>query len=332
MSAKISEIAYYLPENILTNESLETLSPPWSAKEIWEKVGIKQRHIAGKDETALDLAVKACEKLLTDQNKLRIDFIILCTQSPDYLIPSTACLLQNRLGLKTTVGAFDFNLGCSGYIYGLALAKGLIKSGISSCILLVMAETYSKHIHCHDKANLTIFGDAAAATIVELSEKDKIGEFILGTDGKGWNRLIARRGGIKNMIMCSSSDESNKKNGNTTSEYLYMDGPEIFNFTIKEVPSLVNETLKKNELSLQTVDYVIFHQANKFILDYLRKKMDIPLNKFYLDMEYTGNTVSSTIPIALKNAMDAKKIQEGSKVLLTGFGVGYSWGAVVIEL
>ncbi len=332
MGSRISDIGVYLPDKILSNEELAAEFPEWAAEKIGDKIGISKRHIAADDETALDMAVKACEHILTDELKNRIDFILLCTQSPDYLLPTSACILQDRLGLRTDIGALDFNLGCSGFIYGLALSKGLIASGIASNILLVMSETYTKHILKTDKSNRSIFGDGAAAILVEKSTNEQIGEFVLGTDGRGKDNLIIHSGGMRNRVEPSKNKLFQQDMEILNPGYLYMNGPEIFNFTIKSVPSLVSETLLRNKTTLDKIDFVIFHQANKYILEYLRKKMKIPEDKFYIDMEETGNTVSATIPIALASARKKNLIKQGDKVLLTGFGVGYSWGAVIVEI
>lgn len=327
---KISAIDYYLPEKIYTNEELEKDFPEWNSEKIEEKVGIKQRHIASDSETALDLAVKSCEKIFTTRDKNTIDFILFCTQSPDYFLPTTACILQDRLELRKNIGALDFNLGCSGFVYGLAIAKGLIASGIANTTLLVTAETYSKHIHKEDKANRSIFGDAAASVIIERDENKNNFQFELGTDGSGYDNLIVKNGGFKSCLGTKSEIDDENKDF-FSDDYLYMNGPEIFNFTIENIPHLINETLKKNHLEKEDINWFIFHQANKYMLNYLRKKAKIPEEKFYINMENTGNTVSATIPIALKNCLEEGKIQKGHKVLIAGFGVGYSWGATIIE-
>jgi 3-oxoacyl-[acyl-carrier-protein] synthase III len=330
--AAIIKTDYYLPKNILTNKHLADEFPEWNATRIEEKVGIKQRHIVSPGQTATDLAYEACEKVLEGFDRKQVDFLLLCTQSPDYYLPTSACLLQERLGLATCIGAFDYNLGCSGYIYGLAIAKGLISAGLAKNILLVTAETYSKQLHPKDKGNRSIFGDGAGASIISSSENNKILEFELGTDGKGRDNLITENGAFRNMNNPQAPDvidaEGNLRNPNC----LYMNGPEIFNFTLDIIPSLINKTLEKNKLALENIDFFIFHQANKFILDYLRKKLNIPKEKFYINMTETGNTVSATIPIALKQCLDNSIVKEGMKVILAGFGVGYSWGAVVIEI
>lgn len=332
MGVKITNIEYYLPEKIITNDDLEKEFPDWSSDKIEKKIGIRERHIVKNNETALDLALKAADKVLRNYNKDKVDFLILCTQSPDYYLPTSACILQNKLGLKTDIGAFDYNLGCSGFIYGLALAKGLILSNIASNILLITSETYTKHIHRKDKGNRTIFGDAAAATIVEKSETEQIDEFVLGTDGSGYKNLIVPNGGLRNRYNPSAQEIVDDSGNIRTDNNLYMNGPEIFNFTIKAVPKVVAETLVKNNITLDDLDYVIFHQANKYMNEYLRKKINIPKEKFYLNLLHTGNTVSATIPIAIKDALDNKLIKKEDKVLLVGFGVGYSWGGTIITI
>jgi 3-oxoacyl-[acyl-carrier-protein] synthase-3 len=332
MGSTIKAIGIYLPEFILTNEKLAADFGRWEADKIESKLGIKERHITAKNETAGDMAFKAALNVLSDYKKEKIDMLILCTQSPDYFLPTTACVLQDRLKLRTDSGAYDFNLGCSGYIYGLAMAKSFIKTGIASTVLLITSETYSKHINPGDLALRTIFGDGAAATIIESSQEEQIHEFVLGTDGSGKNNLIVPNGGFRNSYNPSAEQHKTESDDIYTDNNLFMNGPEIFNFTIDAVPQAVELCLKKNCLSLEEIDYFIFHQANKYMIEYLRKKIGIPREKFYADMLYTGNTVSSTIPIGLYDAVGNGKLVKGNKVLLCGFGVGYSWGAVVVTI
>ncbi|MDR6544450.1 3-oxoacyl-[acyl-carrier-protein] synthase-3 [Chryseobacterium rhizosphaerae] len=321
---KVSKIEYYLPELVLTNKDLEKEFPEWSSERIHEKVGISQRHISAAHETVLDLAVQSSEKLFENYDRSKIDFILFCTQSPDYFLPTTACILQDKLGLRKNIGAMDFNLGCSGFVYGLAFAKGLIAAGIAKNILLVTSETYTKHINPKDKGNRSIFGDASASTIIEQVENAGDYKFCLGTDGSGAENLIVKKGAFRTDFELSPDNEFDPEN-------LYMNGPEIFNFTIENIPGLVKETMEVNGLTMDDIDHFVFHQANSFMLNYLRKKTKIPTEKFYIDMEKTGNTVSATIPIALKNMMDKGILKKSDKVLLAGFGVGYSWGATVLD-
>ena len=321
MYSKIQAIEYYLPKRVLTNSDLEEKFEKWDSSKIEKKVGIKNRHIADENETSLELGLVAAKKILYYVNKEDIDFVLFCTQSPEYFLPSGSCVIQERLGLRKNIGAFDINLGCSGYTYGLAIADSLIKNKIANNVLFITAETYSKYINPSDIGNLSVFGDGAAATFITGSERNKILSFELGTDGAGYDKLIVRSGAMnKNSL----DDEESK--------YLYMDGPDIFNFTMEVVPKLVNDVLNKNFMVINDIDMFIFHQANKYILNYLRKKIGIPKEKFYVNLIETGNTVSSTLPIALKQCLDDKIIKSGDKVMLIGFGVGLSWGGVVIEI
>ena len=332
MKAFIKAISYYLPEKVVSNDDLVKDFPEWSVEKIAAKIGIKTRHIAGECEFVSDMAVKAAQKLFEEHNISpdEIDYILLCTQSPDYFLPTTACLVQDRLGIPTTAGAIDFNQGCSGYIYGLSLAKGLIFGNIAQNILLITSETYSKHISKQDKGNRTIFGDAASATLITTEGVASIENFALGTDGKGAENLIVKNGGVKNPVRTNKTTEDDF--GNVLSDdYLFMNGSAIFNFTVESVPKLVHQTLQKNNLQFDEIDFYIFHQANKYMLNHLRKKIGIDESRFLMHMERCGNTVSSTIPIVLKEAFDDKKFPAENKILLAGFGVGYSWGGCVIN-
>jgi 3-oxoacyl-[acyl-carrier-protein] synthase-3 len=330
--SKIKNIESYFPKNILTNDMISEEFPSWSSKNIESKLGIKSRYIVDQNETALDLAYHAASKVLRKYDRSKIDFLILCTQSPDYFLPTSACILQTKLNLGKNVGAFDFNLGCSGYIYGLGLAKSLLSSNMAKSILLVMSDTYSKHINKLDFANRSIFGDGATASIIESNEIDHLYEFVFGTDGSGFNNLIIPNGGVKNRYE-DNPKLIELKNGNmNTNNDLYMNGPEIFNFTIEIIPKLIDDVLEKNKKNIEEIDYFIFHQANSFMLNYLRKKLRIPKDKFYNNILETGNTVSSTIPIALKDCMENEIVQSGDLVMLCGFGVGYSWGATIIKI
>ena len=331
MEAYIKAISYYLPEKVVTNEQLVEEFPEWSVEKIAKKVGINERHIAAEDETAGDMAFKAAEILIAEKqiDKSTIDFVLLCTQSPDYFLPSTSCIIQSKLGLPTKCGAFDFNLGCSGYEYGLAVAKGLIMSGIAKNILLLTAETYNKHIHPKDKGNRTIFGDGASASLISTGGFAKIGEFVLGSDGRGYDRLIHKTGAMRHYQ--SLNDFHEDENGTPlSSDYLFMDGKAIFDFTSDVVPTMIEETLQKNQLTMEDVDLFVFHQANRYMINYLRKLMEIDKDKFYVFMENVGNTVSSTIPIALVEAQKEGRLH--GKVVLAGFGVGLSYGAVVLDV
>lgn len=330
--AYIRAISYYLPKDIVTNEDVARQFPEWSAEKVATKVGIFCRHHSSEGETSSDMAYMAAEKLFSEHsiNRTDIDFIILCTQSPDYFLPTSACILQNRLGLNKETGAFDLNLGCSGFVYCLAVAKGLIFAGVAQNVLLLTAETYSKYLHPQDKGNLTLFGDAAAATLISSEGKGRIDEFSLGTDGSGYDKLIVRNGASRNRKLDNviTRDEE----GNLIApDNLFMNGAGIFSFTMKWVPKLVEDLLIKNKMAKEDIDLFVFHQANKFMLESLVKKIKIDPEKFFYYLKDVGNTVSSTIPIALCEAEKAGKIKIESKVMLAGFGVGLSWAGVVLQ-
>ena len=319
MEVYIQAIAHQVGSHEVTNADIVKDFPDWSEQKISVKIGIDKRYVAG-EETASDLAFKAAEKLFNEKgiDRTSIDAIILCTQSPDYFLPTTACLLQDRLGLRTDVMAFDYNLGCSGYVYGLGIAKSLIVGELANSVLLLTAEAYNRYIDKSDRGNRSLFSDAATATLVTSSKGVfKIGKPIYGTDGTGCNNLIVRGGG---------SRFSEEKATN-----LYMDGPSIFNFTLEAVPPLVQATLQKNEVAFENVDSFIFHQANKHMLKFIREAIHIPEEKFYMCLQNYGNTVSSTIPICLDNFIQEGRVKEGGTYLLAGFGVGYSWGAIMLR-
>lgn len=334
MNAVVSAIEYFLPDRVLTNDQLAAEFVDWPAEKIKEKTGIVERHIAAPEQCASDLAFEACAKLLLSGAAERndIDFLILCTQAPDYILPTTACVLQQRLGLSTSCGAFDFNLGCSGYIYGLGLAKALVESGQAQNVLLVTAETYSKFMHPLDKSVRTIFGDGAAATLVQgrHAPPNTIGPFVYGTDGRGAGNLIVPHGGMRHREADRAVVADSFGNVRSPAD-LYMNGAEIFTFTLRVVPPLIDALLRKTETTLQDYDLFVFHQANEYMLRHLRTKLKLPQEKFVLAMEHCGNTVSSTIPIALRESVSRGVLKPGHRIMLVGFGVGYSWGAAVLQ-
>lgn len=331
--AGILGIEYALPEKVITNEELAKLFANWSAEKIYNKTGIRSRHVTTENETAADLAVVAAQKLI-EKNivpKDDIDFILCVTQSPDYKLPTTACIIQDRLGLPKKTGAFDINLGCSGYIYGLAVAKSLVETGIANNVLLITAETYSKHINPLDKSTRTIFGDGAAATLIGHGGME-IGSFDLGTDGSGKDFLIIPTGGARRACTPETAVEKEAEGNVRSEDNLFMSGADIFEFTIREVPASVKRILKKENLKKDSVDLFVFHQANQFMLDFLVKLIKLDKQKFYMNFADTGNTVSASIPIALKRAMDEGVVKPNQTIVLCGFGVGLSWGSTVIRI
>lgn len=326
MNIKISHIEYYLPDKIVKNEDLAKENPEWNFSLIVAKTGIIARHVAKKNENASDLSVNAAEKIFqkgyVDRNS--IDTIIFCTQSPDFQLPTTACILQERLNLPISTAAFDFNLGCSGYIYGLAISNAMVKGGISRKVLLLCAETYSKYISKTDRTTRTVFGDGGSATVVERSNDSKsIGPFILRSDGRGWEKIIVRQD-----IQGSRLDK--EVSGNSKGR-LYVDGAGVLMFTMRRVPECVHELLEKSKKSIDDIDMFIFHQASKVVIDNIIRILSLKETKVFRGYEKIGNTISASIPIALKQAEEQNRLKAGDLIMLVGFGVGLSWGSCLIK-
>lgn len=334
MKARINSIEYYLPEKVISSAHLAQEFPDWPVEKIEAKTGIRERHVARQDECSSDLGFEAARKLFESGacRPDQIDFVLFCTQTPDYLLPTTACLLQHRLGVPTSAGALDFNLGCSGFVYGLSLAQGLIETEQARRVLLITAETYSKLIHPRDRSVRTIFGDAGAATLIEGVESNEsfLGPFVFGTDGGGAKNLMVPAGGMRCPRSAESAVAIEDRSGNRRSrDNLHMDGAKIFEFTLKTVPLCVSRLLEKSGVGIEAIDRFIFHQANEFMLEHLRQKLALAPQRFSLALRDCGNTVSASIPIAMKNDRDAGKLGANATAMLVGFGVGYSWAGTL---
>jgi 3-oxoacyl-[acyl-carrier-protein] synthase-3 len=334
--ATIKAISYYLPEKKFSNEDFGKIFPDSISNANLEKLGIKERRIVGQNQTASDLAVESAVKLFKEHNidKNKIDFILFCAQEFDHYTPTTACLIQDRLEIPTHCGALDFNLGCSGFVYGLSLAKGLIDACDSKNVLLLTSSTLTKTFHPKDKNSRYIFGDGAAATLISNEpEAQNIGPFIFGTDGKRGDKIIIKDGGARNPITKESTLDFEDEYGNVTNNaHFFMNGTSIFNFGLKTVPKMIAELLEKANLKMDEIDLFVFHQTNNFMNEMIRKKIGIPENKFIIHIENCGNTVSSTIPIALHESIRSGKAKKGQTILLAAFGTGLSWAATIIKL
>ncbi len=320
--AAIGPIAIHLPEKVEDNDYLAAEQPRWDMPLIYAKTGIRARHITQPGECASDLGVKAAERLFAQHqvNPKTVDFLLLCTQTPDYVLPTTACLVQDRLGLATSIGALDFNLGCSGFVYGLSLADGLIRSDAARRVLLITAETYSKYIDPSDRSLRTIFGDGAAATLIEAADTPSLGSFVFGTDGRGADTLIVTEGGAR-----PKADAVQPRKRKRWPSSLYMDGPELVKFTLEVVPPMVEKVLAGAKWTRADVDLYLVHQATTFILKHLRERMRLGPEETPEALESYGNTVSSTIPILIHDLRLSGRLRPGKRTLLVGFGVGLSW-------
>ena len=324
--ASLGPIATYFPEDVETNEDLAKEHKRWDLDLIFSKTGIARRHIAKPNECASDLGVEACNRLFHqfDIDPHSIDFLLLCTQTPDYPLPTTACLMQERLGLKTSCGAMDFNLGCSGFVYGLAVADGLIRTGAVRRVLLVTAETYSKYIDKDDRSLRTIFGDGAAATLIEAKDEPSLTGFCFGTDGTGADTLLVTEGGAR-----SAEEAHVPRHRQRWKSSLYMDGPALINFTVAAVPELIASVFEATGLADDDIDLYLLHQATKKMLQQLQERLELDDARLPICMEKYGNTVSSTIPILIDELRKSKTINAGTKSMLIGFGVGWSWAGCV---
>jgi 3-oxoacyl-[acyl-carrier-protein] synthase III len=316
----IDAIEYFLPKNTETGEDLVKENPDWRIEDIEKKTGVKTRYIASEGQTATDLAVLACEKLLDGAiDRKQIDFLIYITQSPEYALPTSACILQDRLGLKTACMAFDVNLGCSGFVYGLAVGGSLVESRVGEAGLVVCSETYSKYIDKNDRACRPLFSDGAAATLISGRETNHVGPFDIGSDGSGYKDLIVSGSGARGL----------EKNDHSMT--VAMDGAKVFMFTMGMVPQCVNNLLAAEDLSIKSIDLFIFHQASQLVIENIIRRLELPEQKVYTNYHRVGNTVSASIPIALKDAAAEGVLQDGDQVMLVGFGVGYSWAGCIVK-
>jgi 3-oxoacyl-[acyl-carrier-protein] synthase III len=317
-SARIRGIAYHLPERVLDNVELAAMSAGWTPDKILDKTGVATRRIVAPGETAGDLAEAAARRLFVQAgvDPADIDHLIFCSQTPDYRLPATACVLQHRLGLPTDAGAFDMSIGCSGFVYGLGVARGLVESGQARRVLLLNADAYSTLLRQDDLSVRALFGDGAAATLVEAANDNdgRIGAAVYGSDGSGAGKLIVPGGGAR------------EPGG---SPHLFMDGAAVMAFALKEGPAAVARLLEQTGAALDDFDLIVPHQASRLVLDGLRRRLGVATERFVVDVESMGNTVGASIPIALARLPASSRAR---RILILGFGVGLSWAAADITL
>lgn len=334
MGLKIKNIEYYLPANLVTNEDLQAQYPLWDVAKVGVKSGVLQRYWASDTETALDLASKAVSSLIESGGLdiKEVDGIIFCTQSPDFIMPSNAFLIHKAFGFRSGVWAFDYNLACSGFVYGLAIARGMFATGLANKILLINADTYSKYINKNDRSTSVLFGDGAAVTILENTEKDSVIDIALASEGSAFESFYIPAGGSRYPKSEQSKIAIADNSGNIrTDEDIHMNGFAVWKFISQTVPDQIKTLLKKNNMGFEDIDHIVFHQASKLTLDSLVKALGVDPEKIFCNLHQVGNTVSASIPIALKDAITANKIKRGDKILLSGFGVGLSWGSLILE-
>ncbi len=331
----IRGISYVLPERVETNEDLVKDFGTWTPEKIYKKTGVRQRFISDPSKPVSYYLALAGNKFFEEHPDIpreSIDMLVTCNELRDYILPATACIVHEKIGLRKTCGAIDYDLGCSGYVYGLALCKGFITSGIAKRVLFITGDVVSRYINKRDKAVRTIFGDGFAATLLEASEKDYVTSFDLGTDGSGMGDIIIEAGGTALPLSPETSIEEVNRFGNVRSkENLFMDGRKVLDFSMDVIRPSVERTLAAGGLKKEDLDLVLFHQASLLLLQHVCSNMEFDPAKFVYDLEETGNTASSTIPISLKHLLDRGVLKPGMKILLSGFGVGLSWATALVE-
>ncbi|MGJ8652208.1 MAG: 3-oxoacyl-[acyl-carrier-protein] synthase III C-terminal domain-containing protein [Opitutaceae bacterium] len=299
-------------------------------------IGLDCRRVVDTGTTTVDLCRTAAHHLLKASNigADQVDAVICVTQTPDYPQPCNAAVLHGQLGLRTDCAALDVNLGCSGYVYGLWLAHMMVSAGGCERVLLLAGDTISRLAHPKDRAVAPIFGDGGSATLVERSTDAANAWFSLETDGSGFDKLIVPAGGYRNPCSAETAEEIEDEGGNIrTPENLFMDGAEIFNFSIQVEPRAVKEMLEYAELEIENVDHFVFHQANRYILTNIAKRLKIDVAKVPMQtVERYGNQSSASIPSAICGELSEYVIDGSRRVLLSGFGVGLSWASTILDL
>lgn len=333
MRARIERVEYELPQRVVTNADLGVENPGWEMEKVQQKSGVVSRHVAGADETAFDLAARACDRLFEREDRDSVDAILFCTQTPDYVMPSNAFLLHRHLGLREQVLAFDYNLACSGFTYGLAIAQGLLAAELARRVLLVAADTYSKLINPGDRSARVLFGDGAAATLVGVSPGEEgIVDFDLATAGEHFDRFWIPAGGCRLPRSAETSVPTVDPNGNVRSQNdIHMDGMGVWAFVNSFVPRQLRSLLERNERSFADVDLFLFHQASRLTLDSLVRVLSLRPEQVFSNIADVGNTVSASLPILFEDARRTGRLRPGMMVVLAGFGVGLSSAAALMR-
>lgn len=321
--ARIAGIATTVPEKVIHNADLTELCSAQELRKIIGMVGIESRHVSDGQQCSTDLCFASAQDLIhqLDWNPASIDALIMVTQSPDYLLPSSSCLLHYRLGLNENCAAFDVGLGCSGWPYGLWLAHMLVASGQCRRVLMLHGETPSLFTNPKDRSTALLFGDAGSATAVEADPGATAKwHYNLKTDGKGYDGLIIKAGGFRQRHSVDPADY-----------YVSMNGPKLFTFTSQQVPKLIQETLGQAEVNQDAIDYFVFHQANRFITRHIANKLQIDSNKVPSTIESYGNTGGVSVPLTITRAV--QKIDNNpASFMALGYGVGLSWGSALFNL
>ena len=333
--AGISGISAVVPKTVIDNNNFTDIFNEKEIKNTIKTTGIAKRRFADEDVCSSDLCYEAADMLFDEMEIERnsIDLLIFVSQTPDYHQPATACIIQNRLGLSKSTGAFDINLACSGYIYGLSTAFSYVSQDGINRVLLLVGETLSKIISKKDKATSLLFGDGGTATLIEKKDKNAISYFSLNSDGAGESVLKIEGGGYRNQSSGKTLKFKEYNDGSIRSdEHLFMDGMEAFNFTMREVPKDIKRVLKYSQYSLDKVDYIVFHQANKFMTDFFAKKLKYPIDRVPYSLQKFGNTSAVSIPLTIVSEMKDLLDDQNKRIIMSGYGGGLSWGTVLLNL
>ena len=334
MKAAIKSIECELGAGSLTHAELCARFGEERMEKIARLSGIRNRRVVSGGVCASDLAFAAAERLFERSavGKGDVDLLIMATQSPDYLMPTTACILQDRLGLPKSCAAFDVNLGCSQYVYGLAVANAWIASGMAKNALLLAGDTPTRVIHPLDRSAVSLFGDGACATLVSASESGGMSAFDFGTDGAGFEDLIIPASGFRRPPAAADSEEFEDADGNIrTNSHMRVDGIKIFSFAYRVLPRSVNSLLEKSGLGVGDIDLFVFHQAGEKIIRRAAERIGIPDSKLCFCLSEIGNCGGSSVGVALADAAGRGRLRPGMRVVLSAFGVGLSWGSVLLE-
>lgn len=333
-TSRIVALSYEVPERRLLHAEMQQRFGSDVADKIAVSSGIVERRVVDDSQCASDLAYEAAVALFDKTNIPResIDLLVYATQTPDYLLPTTACILQRRLGLRTAIGAFDVNLGCSQVVYSYAIAHSMIVAGMARRALVMTGDTVSRIIHPHDRTVVPLFGDAGTATVLDASEDtDGFRDFLLGTDGAGADALIWPTSGLREIRTTQTAvAEADSTGAIRRRDDMFMDGAKIFLFTLKTVPDVVRTLLKRNELSVTDIDMFVFHQASELIVTSAAKRLGIQSHQLHFKLHDVGNSGGSTVAVALTDACLSGRIKPGMRVVLVAFGVGLSWGASLL--
>ena len=331
---KITGIAAAVPENVVSNRAYDRISEK-DRKLLIKATGIEERRVAPDDLCATDMCVAAAEKLLAQLawDRSEIQALIFVTQTPDYQMPGSSMILQQRLGLSTACLAFDINQGCAGYVYGLATLSGLMSGGQIKKGLLLVGDTITRTISLEDKSTSPIFADAGTATALEWSEDAPEMTFNLQTDGAGYEAIIIREGGARNKLTEDSLKPEELDSGICRApNQMAMNGLNVFQFALKSVAPNIRELLEKTGKTTEAYDYFVFHQANMLLNESIRKKLKLDKEKVPYTLQKYGNTSCATIPLTIVSELSKEITSRNIALVLSGFGVGLSWGSATITL